>query len=124
MQKRHKPFRTKEEKQKASARSRRGWETKRQRGTDTWGVREEEPRRLHAGVFLGSLQWHGIDGQVRRIRVRQGVRANSIRIDGMARDIGFDALFRKMRGSLSTRKVTSSPGSPNDLPPEGSTARC
>jgi hypothetical protein len=63
------------------------------------------PRRLAAGVMLGVLQWHGVDGVVKRVVVRQGKRANSIRVSGMGRDIGWDRLFRKMRSRLSMRKV-------------------
>lgn len=105
MNNRRKPYRTKDDRKKASERTIRGWETKRERGTDTWGCREEEPRRLPFGQFLGNLQWHGVDGEVKRLRISQGKRANSIRVAGMGRDIGFDELFTKMRKVLSMKKV-------------------
>lgn len=63
------------------------------------------PRRVIQGTLLGTLQWHGVDGQVKRLVVRQARRSNSIRLDGMDRDIGWDELFRKLRAKLSMRKV-------------------
>lgn len=63
------------------------------------------PRRLHAKTLLGTLSWHGVDGSVRKLVVRQGRRANSILLDGMNRDIGWDFLFRDLRKKLSIRKV-------------------
>jgi len=105
MNNRRKSHRTKEERERASESSRKGWVTKRINGTDKWGDREEEPHRVPFGQFLGTLQWHGIDGEVKRLRVSQGKRSNSIRVADMDRDMGFDELFAKMRQVLSRKKV-------------------
>ena len=64
-----------------------------------------EPRRVHEGTMLGTLQWHGVDGSVKRLVVRQARRQNSIHIDGMGRSLGWDELFRTMRAKLSMKKA-------------------
>lgn len=61
------------------------------------------PRRVQDGTLLGILRWHGIDGTVTQCVVRQGKRANGIRIGKT--ECGWDFLFRRMRGKLSVRKT-------------------
>ncbi len=101
---RRKRFRSKDQRQRASERARRGWETRRAKGTATWGARDIEPERIRAGELLGVLDWRGVDGGVKRLVVRQARRANSIRIDGMERAIGWDELFRNLRSKLAVSK--------------------
>jgi len=67
---------------------------------------ERGPGRVPAGILLGVLQWQAACGEVKRIVVRQGARANQIRIPGCRRDHGFDWLFRQLRGKLSTLAVS------------------
>ncbi len=62
------------------------------------------PRKVPAGTFLGVLQWHGVSGEVKRITVRQGARANQIRVAGCRKDHGFDWLLRQLRGRLAVRR--------------------
>lgn len=69
------------------------------------GPREEEPRRVPAGELLGVLQWAAACGEVKRIVVRQGERANQIRVAGCRRDHGFDWLMRQLRGKLSVKRL-------------------
>jgi hypothetical protein len=61
--------------------------------------------RVPPGRFLGSLQWHGADGLVKRVIVRQAARSNSIRVDGMRREIGWDELLKTIRRVLSVKKA-------------------
>jgi hypothetical protein len=63
---------------------------------------EREPAKVPAGAFLGVLQWHAAHGAVHRITVRQGARANQIRVAGCRRDHGFDWLLRKFRAKIAT----------------------
>jgi hypothetical protein len=107
MQKRRKPFRTKADKEKASARTLRGWETKRQNGTATWGKTDRPADRLPEGEFIGVLQWHDASGSVKRWTIRQGKRANQVRLVGMKQDHGWDYLTRKLRTRLGTKKLTT-----------------
>lgn len=67
-----------------------------------------QPRKVPAGELLGVLQWHAACGDVHRITVRQGARANRIRIPGCRKDHGFDWLMRKLREKLAVpRRITS-----------------
>ncbi len=50
------------------------------------GMSDPQMYRLLRGEYLGTLQWTGADGQVRRWIIRQGWRANSISI--VARVVG------------------------------------
>lgn len=59
------------------------------------------PQKVPAGTLLGVLQWHAACGDVKRITVRQGWRANQIRVDGCRMDHGFDWLLRGLRNKLS-----------------------
>ena len=59
------------------------------------------PQKVPAGTLLGVLQWHAASGDVHRIPVRQGARANQIRVPGCRRDHGFDWLLRKFREKLA-----------------------
>ncbi len=59
------------------------------------------PEKVPAGMLLGVLQWHAAAGDVHRITVRQGGRANQIRVAGCRRDHGFDWLTRQLRGKLA-----------------------
>ena len=63
-----------------------------------------EPRRVVSGTLLGVLRWHGADGSVTQCVVKQGKRANGIRIGNT--ECGWDLLLRRVRGKLSTKKVT------------------
>ena len=68
------------------------------------------PRKVPAGELLGILQWHSACGDVHRITVRQGARANQIRVPGCRRDHGFDWLFRKFQAKLAgPRRIISAP---------------
>lgn len=69
------------------------------------GPREEGPRRVPVGELLGVLQWSAACGEVKRIVVRQGERANQIRVAGCRRDHGFDWLMRQLRGKLSVKRL-------------------
>ena len=60
-----------------------------------------EPQKVPAGTLLGVIQWHAASGDVHRIPVRQGARANQIRVPGCRRDHGFDWLLRKFREKLA-----------------------
>lgn len=64
---------------------------------------EQEMVKIADGVFLGVLQWHAIDGSVRRWRIAQGPRANNLRVAAKGKEVicGWDHLFRQMRRHLS-----------------------
>lgn len=47
------------------------------------GTAEPCVERLPRGEFLGVLQWHAADGQVRRWVIRQGSRANNITVQAL-----------------------------------------
>jgi hypothetical protein len=59
------------------------------------------PEKVPAGDFLMSMQIHFAHGEAKKLVIRQGVRANQIRIDGCRRDHGFDWFVRQLRGKLS-----------------------
>jgi len=99
----------------AVKRGKTGVETKaywRRRGP----IPDRPPERPEAGTLLGSLRWHGVTGVVKQLVVRQGKRANSIHIDGMNREIGWDELFKNLRGKLSMRKVDFEKSGSNRMP--------
>jgi len=58
-------------------------------------------QKVPAGTLLGVLQWHAAAGEVKRIPVRQGGRANQIRVPGCRKDHGWDWLLRQLRGKLA-----------------------
>lgn len=62
---------------------------------------ERGPQKVPAGTLLGVLQWHAADGSMHRIPVRQGARANQIRVPGCRRDHGFDWLCAQLRKKLA-----------------------
>jgi len=68
--------------------------------------RDDEPRRVPEGQFLGVLQWHAADGTVRRWTIRQGDRANNIQVAAKGQTVmcGWDYLLRKLRGHLAVPK--------------------
>lgn len=68
------------------------------------GRRDDGPRRVPAGEFIGVLQWAAAFGEVKRMVVRQGGRANQIRVDGCRRDHGWDWVLRRVRGKLAVRR--------------------
>jgi hypothetical protein len=76
------------------------------------------PQKVPAGTLLGVLQWHAAHGEVKRIVVKQGGRANQIRVAGCRKDHGFDWLFRQLRGKLAIPRVlmTAHPAMPEDQP--------
>ena len=55
------------------------------------------------GTLLGVLRWHGVDGSVTQCVVRQGKRANGIRIKET--ECGWDTLTRRIRKRLSVKKA-------------------
>ena len=78
------------------------------------GENEPEPVRVPRSEYLGTLQWVGADGQVRRWIIRQGWRANSIAV--VARVFGviprlqertWTWLFTGLRKALAiTKRIT------------------
>ena len=67
---------------------------------------DNEPRKLDDGMFLGVLQWQDASGQVRRWTVRQGPRANNIRVTAKGKGVvcGWDYLLTSLRKNLSIPK--------------------
>jgi hypothetical protein len=66
------------------------------------------PQKVPAGQFLMAMQVHFSHGEAKKLVIRQGSRANQIRIDGCRRDHGFDWLMRQLRSKLSIpRKIHS-----------------
>jgi len=68
--------------------------------------RDPEPRRVLDGELLCTLQIHEASGQVRRWVVRQGPRANNIRVTAKNREVvcGWDKLMRSLRKRLALSK--------------------
>ena len=66
---------------------------------------DTEPRRIPAGTYLGTLRWHSAEGTVTQCVIKQGTRANRIRIGKT--ECGWDCLMRRMRGRLSVKKETT-----------------
>jgi len=66
---------------------------------------EYGPQKVPAGTLLGVLQWHSAHGEVKRITIRQGARANQIRVPGCRKDHGFDWLLRQLRGKISNQRT-------------------
>ena len=67
---------------------------------------DDEPRRIPDGQFLGVLQWHAADGSVRRWTIRQGPRANNIRVTAKGKEVvcGWDKLTASLRKRLAVLK--------------------
>lgn len=67
---------------------------------------DNEPRKLDDREFLGILQWQDASGQVRRWTIRQGPRANNIRVIAKGKEIvcGWDRLTAFLRKRLSVPK--------------------
>lgn len=67
---------------------------------------DDTPRRLPDKELLGVLQWHASDGKVRRWTIRQGPRANNVRViaGGKAIVCGWDKLMSSLRKRLSIPK--------------------
>ena len=67
---------------------------------------DNEPRKLDDGEFLGVLQWQDASGQVRRWTIRQGPRANNIRLTAKGKEVvcGGDRLTASLRKRLSVPK--------------------
>ena len=65
-----------------------------------------EPRKLDDGEFLGVLQWQAADGSVRRWTIRQGPRANNIRVTTKGKEVvcGWDKLMASLRKRLAVPK--------------------
>ena len=70
------------------------------------GPTPEDWTRVPEGQHLGVLQWHALDGTVRRWTIRQGDRANNLTITAKGKSIsaGWDKLFRGLRKHLSGPK--------------------
>jgi hypothetical protein len=60
------------------------------------------PRRLKEGQYLGTLRWTALSGEITQCVIRQGTRANQIKIGETV--CGWDHLMRRMRKSLSRKK--------------------
>jgi hypothetical protein len=89
--------------------SARAHEAKARKRIENAPFREPELRPLPAGELLGVLQWHDASGEVKRMTVLQGSRANSIRVRGMKEDHGWDYVLRKLRAKLAIPRRTISP---------------
>ena len=59
------------------------------------------PQKVPPGTLIGVLQWAAASGDVHRITVRQGARANQIRVAGCKKDHGFDWLLAGLRGKIA-----------------------
>lgn len=59
--------------------------------------------KLADQAFLGVLQWHAADGTVRRWTVRQGPRANNLRVAAKGKEVvtGWDHLLACLRKHLA-----------------------
>lgn len=70
------------------------------------GGRDDEPRPLPVGEFLGVLEWREASGKVRRWVIKQGSRANNIRVESQGRSVvcGWDRLLRSLRKKLAIPK--------------------
>jgi hypothetical protein len=66
---------------------------------------DRPPERIPQGEFLGTLTWQAASGEVKKMVVRQGDRANNIMVDGMRECHGWDYVMRKLRYRLSVRKM-------------------
>jgi len=62
------------------------------------------PQKVPAGELLGVLQWTAAAGDVHRITVRQGARANQIRVPRCREDHGYDWLLAGLRKKISTSR--------------------
>lgn len=107
MQKRRNRFKIKSE--RARAKARRRWDLDRARRD------AEEPDRLREmalarvlgegpvepGQYLGTLQWHGADGKIRRWTLRRGPRAGQIHLDGKDGPRTISWLLDRLRRRLS-----------------------
>jgi hypothetical protein len=87
--------------EKMSRRAKLGWIIRRKRMAERGPREDERPRRLDAGEYLGSLQWHGADGSVKRWPVFQAKRRNQIIVRGMKEPHGWDFVLNKLREKLS-----------------------
>lgn len=69
---------------------------------------EPGPVKLRDGEFLGVFQWHDASGQVRRWIIRQGPRANNLRVSSKGREAiaGWDHFFRVLRKHLAAPRRT------------------
>lgn len=68
--------------------------------------RDPEPRRVPEGELLYTLQIQESSGQVRKWVIKQGNRANNIRVIAKGREVvcGWDKLMRSLRRNLSAQK--------------------
>jgi Tfp pilus assembly protein PilN len=69
---------------------------------------EPELVRVPAGEYLGCLQWHAANGEVKRWAITQGMRANNITVEALIygkdrkrRISTFTALLARLRKCLS-----------------------
>jgi hypothetical protein len=69
--------------------------------------REDEPRRVPDRELLYTIQIQESSGQARKWVIRQGPRANNIRVFAKGREVvcGWDKLMRSLRHNLSIKKV-------------------
>lgn len=67
-------------------------------------LRDSEPIRVPKGEHLGCLTWLDASGSAHRWTVKQGSRANNIRVCAKGRMIecGWDRLMRALRKKLAT----------------------
>lgn len=68
--------------------------------------RDPEPRRVPEGEYLYTIQLQESSGQVRKWIIRQGPRANNIRVSAKGKSVvcGWDKLMRSLRHNLSITK--------------------
>ena len=53
------------------------------------------------GDYVGTLQWHGADGKIRRYRIRRGARWGQLTIDGIDGPRNVTWLLDRLRRHLS-----------------------
>lgn len=71
----------------------------------------DEPRRVQEGEHLGCLTWLDLSGSAHRWSIKQGPRANNIRVKAKGREVvcGWDKLMSSLRKNLSIPKRIFSP---------------
>jgi len=68
--------------------------------------RDLEPRRVPEGELLYTLQIQEASGQVRKWVIRQGDRANNLKVTAKGKTVccGWDKFMRSLRHNLSIQK--------------------
>lgn len=102
--------RFKERSERARAKARRRWDLDRARrdAEEPERLREMELARIlgegpiEAGQYVGTLQWHGADGKIRRWTFRRGRRAGSVLIDRIDKPRTVTWILDRLRRHLSS----------------------